>query len=120
MLRCSWPDRHSGLIEAMQAAWIRNHPDPVVRGQIELANTSRRQCADLAGVDVDEGIAAEMLGDQYRSRPAFARSTDLQVLWPYTYGGGALLGSRLSRNEVHFRRSDESGHKQVRGPFIQL
>src|SRR5262245_836405 len=120
MLCCSWPDRHSRRIEAMHAARIWNQPDGVVGGQIELANTSRRQCANLAGVDVDEGIAAEMLGDRYRSRPAFALPADFQVLRPYAYGGGPVLGGRLCGNEVHFRRSDETGHKQVRGPLIQL
>ena len=45
----------------------------------------------VPGIDIEEGVAAEMLGDRDRARPAPPVALDLDVLRPDADRGGALL-----------------------------
>ena len=45
----------------------------------------------LAGIDIEEGVAAEMLGDRHRARASpLAVARDEQMLRPDADGGGAV------------------------------
>ncbi len=72
---------------------IRRQPHVVAGMETELADAARRQRAELAGIDIEEGVAAEMLGDRYGSRPASALAVDLQMLGPDADGGDAGLAA---------------------------
>ena len=65
--------------------------------QIEFADVARRERAERAGIDIEEGVAAEMLGDRDRARPALPVALDLEMLGPHADGGGAALAPRLRR-----------------------
>ena len=55
--------------------WMRADPasaGPVAGVQAEFADCARRERAERPGIDIEEGVAAEMLGDRDRARPALA------------------------------------------------
>ena len=77
-------------VEAMDAGGIGRQRDLVAGVQVELADVARRERPERAGIDIEEGVAAEMLGDRHRSRPALAVAADLEMLGPDADGGRAV------------------------------
>src|ERR1700730_11120254 len=89
------------LVEAVQATRFRRKPHAVAGFEIEFSDTARREHAHFTGVDIEEGIAAEMLGDRHRPGPAFALLADSQVFRPDAEGGDAGLAGSFSRHKIH-------------------
>ena len=118
--RRSRPDDPTILVEAVQAGRIRRKPDAVAGFQIEFSDAARRQHSEFAGVDIEEGVAAQMLGDRHGPGPALSLLADLQMFGPDAEGGDAGLAGRLAGHEIHLRRSDEAGDEQVRRPLVQF
>src|SRR5450631_707390 len=114
----SRPNDLSVLVEAVQAGRIRRQPDAVAGFQAELSDGAHRERPEFAGVDIEEGVAAQMLGDRHGPGPALSLFADFQMYGPDAQGGNARLASRLSGNEVHLGRSDETGNEQVCRPLV--
>jgi len=69
--RCrSRPENLTILVEAVQAGWIGRKPHTVVSFQAEFSDAASRQHPEFAGVDIEEGVAAQMLGVRYGPGPA--------------------------------------------------
>ena len=120
-VRCRYAaHRHSLLVEAVQAGRVRRQQHPVARFQVEFTDIAAGEHSDFPGIDIEEGVAAEMLGHRHGSRPAFRLLADLQMFGPDPDGGGAVPGGRLAGHEVHLRRSDEAGDEQVCRPLVQF
>src|SRR4029453_11327834 len=92
--RRSLADGHSVLVEAMQPGGIGRQPHAIAALEMDLADGAHRQQSQRAGIDIEEGVAAEMLGDRHRARPALTatltRARDAQWLGPDADGGGAV------------------------------
>ena len=88
--------------------------------QIEFADAARRQHAELAGIDIEEGVAAQMLGDRHRARPALALLADPEMLGPDADRGGAGFADRLAGDEIHLRRADEAGDEEIGRALVEL
>src|SRR5947208_569459 len=104
----------------MDACGIGRQRDLVAGAQIELADIARRKGPDRTGIDIEEGIAAEMFGGHHRSLPALPFAIDLEMLGPYPDGRSTPLQCGFPGNEIHLRRADEAGHEQIRRSFIEL
>src|SRR5260370_7700774 len=113
------PDDLSVLVEAMQARQIRSKPDAVAGFQTEFSDAACREHSEFTGVDIEKGVAAQMLGDRHGPGPAFALFADFQVFGPDAQRGDAGLARRRSGHEVHLGRADEAGHAQVSRPPLQ-
>src|SRR5260370_31438577 len=116
---CLPPDDLSVLLEAVQADRIRNEPHAIAGFQVEFSDAARREHSEFAGIDIEESIAAQMLGNRDRPGPTFTLFADLQVFGPDAQGGNAVLASRRSGHEVHLGGADEAGDKQVCWPLVQ-
>src|SRR5882757_6651391 len=68
----SFPDHRTVLVETMQPGRIGRKPDAVAGFQAEFSDAARRQHPEFAGVDIEEGVAAQMLGDRHGAGPAVA------------------------------------------------
>src|SRR6478735_8317690 len=80
------PDGVAAVGEAMDAGGIGRQRDFVARAQIELADIARRERPDRAGIDIEEGIAAEMFGGHHGPPPALPFPIDLEMLGPHADG----------------------------------
>src|ERR1700685_1964878 len=63
-------DGISLLVEAVQAGRIRRQPHAVTGFQIEFADVAACEHSELTRIDIEESIAAKVLGDRHRSGPA--------------------------------------------------
>src|SRR3984893_14576877 len=116
---CSLPNNLSLLVKTVQAGWIRRKPHTVAGFQTEFSDAARRKQSELPGVDIEEGVAAEMLGDRYGPGPAFSLSADLHMFGPDADGGDAMLAGRLPGHKVHLGRTDEAGDEKIGGAFVE-
>src|SRR3984957_15909901 len=112
----SRPNDPTVLVKAVQARRIRRKPHVVAGFQIELSDAARREHSEFPGVDIEEGVAAQVLGDGYRPGPAFCVLADFQVLGPDADGGSAAPARFLSGHGGHLLRTDEAGAEEVSGP----
>src|SRR5581483_11065077 len=94
-------DRAAALIEAMQMLRLRHQADLVGGMDAELAGAARGHLPDAGHIDVEEGVAAEMLGDADRALPAVAVAGHGDVFGADADGGGTRLLRRRAADEVH-------------------
>src|SRR5882757_10514591 len=104
----------------MQPGRIGRKPDAVAGLEIEFADATRRQHSELAGVDIEEGIAAQMLGDRHGAGPAVAFLADPQMFGPDAERSDAGFAGRVAGYKIHLWRSDETGDEKIRRVFIEL
>src|SRR3954468_9809171 len=117
----SVPNGVAARVEAMDARGLRHQRHMVAGVQAQFTDVARRQHAELSGVDIKEGIAAEMLGHRDRSLPAAGTvAFDLEMLRPHPDRGRALLQGVLAGDEVHLRRTDEAGDEEISRPLVEL
>src|SRR6478752_2035356 len=63
----------------MRPVRIRHKPHAVPGLQVEFANAACRECSEFPGIDIEEGVAAEVLGDRYGPGPPFSFLAALQM-----------------------------------------
>ena len=57
--------------------------------------------SDRAGIDIEEGVAAEMLGDHHLAGPSLPVALDLEMLGPHADGRRAeLLRQELKEGHI--------------------
>src|SRR5439155_1765912 len=78
----SCPDYRAVLVDAVQPSWIRRKPYAVASPLIEISDAAHRQQTELARVDIEDGVAAQMLCDRHSPGPALAFLANLQMLGP--------------------------------------
>src|SRR5882672_10548959 len=116
----SLPNDLSLLAKTVQAGRIRRKPDAVAGFQAEFSDAARRKHSEFPGIDIEEGVAAQMLGDRYGAGPAFSLFADFQMFGPDAQGGDAGLAGGLSRHEIHLGRTDEAGDEKIGGAFVKV
>src|SRR5712675_408249 len=94
MLR-SLPNDLSLLVKTMQAGRIRRKPHPVAGFQTEFSDAARREHSEFPGIDIEESVAAQMLGDRYGPGPTFFLFADPQMFGPDAQDGDARFAGRL-------------------------
>src|SRR3954452_2942927 len=117
----SAPDGVAACVEAMDARGLRYQRHMITGVQAQLTDVARRQHAERAGIDIEEGVAAEVLGHRDRSLPAAGTvALDLEMLRPYADRGRALLQGVLAGHEVHLGRTDEAGDEEVGRLLVEI
>src|SRR6185312_14699915 len=112
--------RPSVRIETMDAIRARRQPDLVAGGQRQLAGRARRHAADRLGIDMKEGVGAEMLRHPHHALPLAALARCREVLRPDADGDGIVAFRGLSLQQVHLGRTDEAGDEQIGGMAVEL
>src|SRR5437879_2600247 len=101
------------LVEAMQPGLIGRKPYAVAGLEIEFPDAARRQQTELAGVDIEKGIAAEMLGDRHGTGPTLSLLADPQVFGPDAERGDAGFAGRFAGHKIHLWRSNEASDEEI-------
>src|SRR5262245_60874213 len=104
----------------MDMGRVGPQPHVVALADAELADIARREAAASGSIDVEERVATDMRGGRHRPLPALLAVADRDVLGPDTDRRRAMSLRRLLADEVHARRSDETGHEQIRRPLIEI
>src|SRR5258707_8155626 len=107
-------------VKPVDAGRIRREPHRVALLQAELANCTRGYPVRLRDVDVQEGVAAEVLGGDDRSAPALTVTARHPILWPNPNPGRTHSSGKLTRPEVHAGRADETRDEEIVGPRVEL
>src|SRR5215470_2772517 len=100
------------LVEAMNAVGPRRQPDMVARLDAELARRPGGDRPDLLGVDMEEGVGPEMLGNAHRAAPLAGVARDVDMLGPDADRRRAVRAA-LGLDQVHLGRADESRDEEV-------
>src|SRR6266700_4718054 len=108
------------LVETMDMGGVGLKPYLVARADAELADVARRDAAELGRVDIEEGVAAEMLGGAHGTLPALAVAADADVLGPDADRGRAITFGDLLPDQIHARRADEAGNEKIGRPLVQI
>src|SRR5262245_55880091 len=103
----------SPVVEAMNAAGIRRQRTAIAGSKSECPDMARGQRSDRAGIDIEERIAAQMLGDCNRPWPALPVALDLEMFGPHADGSGAMLPRGIAGDEIHLRRADKARDKKI-------
>src|SRR5215475_9481937 len=90
-------------VEPVGTGRVGSEPHVVARFQAELANGPGGNSVGLRHVDVEEGVAAEVLRGGDRTTPTIAVTAHHDMLGPNADRGRAVLGRALARHEVHPR-----------------
>src|SRR5262249_48854668 len=99
--KASPAQRHARLVEAMNALGPWRQPDMVARLDAELARRPGGDRPDLLGVDMEEGVGPEVLGNAHRAPPLPGLPRDVDVLWPDADRRRAVRAA-LGLDQVHF------------------
>src|SRR5882672_8317971 len=116
----SCPDHRTILVKTVQPGRIGRKPHAVAGLEIELSDTACRQHSEFAGIHIEEGVAAQMLGDRHDSGPAFSLLSNPQVFRPDAESGDTGLSGRRAGHKIHFWRADEAGDEKIRRAFIKF
>src|SRR5258708_11991227 len=111
-----WAPRPALRVKPVDAGRIRREPHRVALLQAELANCTRGYPVRLRDVDVEEGVAAEVLGGDDRSAPALTVTARHDMLWPNPNRGPTPSRGKLTPPEVHAGRADQTGDDRVLEP----
>src|SRR3954469_22829778 len=117
----SVPNGVAARVEAMDARGLRHQRYMVAGVQAQFTDVARRQHAERTGIDIEEGVAAEMLGHRDRSLPtAGTVALDLEMLRSHPDRCRTLLQGVLAGHEVHLRGADEAGDEEVGRLLVEL
>src|SRR5258708_19809437 len=97
----------------MQPGRIGRNPDAVAGFQVEFSDAARSQGAELAGVDIEEGVAAQMFGDRHGAGPAVAFLADPQMFGPDAERSDAGFAGRVAGYKIHLWRSDKTAAEKI-------
>src|SRR5882724_2591097 len=118
--RTSLAQRPALRIETVDAGRIGREPHLVALLEAELANCPRGYPGCLRHVDVEERVAAEVLGGGDGAAPALPVTARHDMLRTNPNRGRIHPGGKLTRHEVHARRADEPRDEEVVGPRVEL
>src|SRR3954470_9000149 len=104
----------------MDAALVGPEAHPLAHPDAEFADAARGQGADLRHIHIDEGVAAEMLGDAHGAFPALAVAGYGDVLGPDADRRGAELAGRCLADKVHLRRADEARDEEIGRMLVEF
>ena len=108
------------VVETVDAGRIWIEPDLVAGAQAEFARGPDRDAADVT-LDIEERVAAQVLGNGNSARPALPIAVDHDVLRPDADRGRTeLSGDVLLRYEIHFGRADEARDENVGRAFVKF
>src|SRR6185369_10634089 len=94
-------------------------PDGVAGLYGDFARSPHCDLADAIDMDVEEGIAADMLGDADGAVPGALVAGDGDVLGAHAYRYSTFGGGRGTVDQVHLGRADESGNEKIDRPVVE-
>ena len=106
--------------KAMFGVGFRGEEYLVAGVELDGAAGARGYGADAVGVDVGDGVRAEVLGVAQDSAPGAALLTQGDVLGADAVGVAVVLASDCPFEQVHFRRADKAGDEGCRWLVVEL
>src|SRR5262245_31284501 len=107
-------------VEPVDTGPVRSQPHVVAILQAELADRAGGNALRLGHVDVEEGVAAEVLRGGDGAAPTIAAARHQDVLGPNADRRRAQLGGQVARHEIHPGRADEARDEDVRRTGVEL
>ncbi|ENN87522.1 hypothetical protein RHSP_44117 [Rhizobium freirei PRF 81] len=113
-------DRQALGVKPMNMRLVRRQIDRVAGPGREIARTARRHRADPIDIDVQEGVGAEMLGNQHFPLPVTRTCRQQHMLRPDADGVAAEALGISALDEIHLRRADETGDEEIARAAIEF